>query len=201
MEEIMKFRVFQVGFNKCATVSICHFFRDNGFKSVHWDQNKLAQKMKENVELGKNVISGYENFDVFTDMEGYSKDASSYIYAYMDYFQEMYEDNPNSKFILNTRSRSKWILSRLKHGRGSYARDLCKFNNCTQDELISQWNKEWYQHHLNVIEFFSDKPEKLLLFDIENDSPEMIIDFLKDEMKLDTTKWIHHHKSSEKYKS
>ncbi|MFA0426721.1 sulfotransferase [Vibrio sp. 10N.222.51.C5] len=199
-ENNMKFRVFQIGFNKCATVSVCHFFRDNGYKAVHWDKNKLAQTMKYNAEQGKNVITGYENFDVFTDMEGYSVEGDSYIYAYMDYFKEMYEDNPNSKFILNTRSRSKWILSRIKHGRGSYVRDLCRINECTEEELIMKWNVEWYEHHLNVINYFKDKPEHLLLFDIENDSPQVIVDFLKDNMSLDVEMWAHHHKSSEKYK-
>lgn len=197
----MKFRVFQIGFNKCATVSLCYFFRYNGFEAVHWDGDKLAQVMKNNVEEGRNIISGYENIDVFTDMEGSSEDGDSYIYAYMDYFKEMYEGNPHSKFILNTRSRNEWILSRLMHDGGGYAKNLCRINSCTKDELIVKWNKEWYRHHYDVIDFFDDKPGRLVLFDIDNDSPQILVDFLKEDMELDAGKWVHYHKTSELYSS
>jgi carbonic anhydrase len=62
-------KIFQIGFNKCGTVSLYHFFEDNGLKPIHWDMGMLATTIKYNHNNNLPLLKGYEKYDVFTDME------------------------------------------------------------------------------------------------------------------------------------
>ena len=44
-------KIFQIGFNKCATVSLHKFFESNGLKSIHWDKGRLAKTIYKNSKL------------------------------------------------------------------------------------------------------------------------------------------------------
>jgi hypothetical protein len=63
------FKIFQIGFNKCGTKTLHHYFSRNGVRSVHWDYGRLAQRLFANLASGSKLLAGYEQFDVFTDME------------------------------------------------------------------------------------------------------------------------------------
>ena len=41
-------KIFQIGFNKCGTRSITQLFHDSNVRSIHWDEGRLAIKMKHN---------------------------------------------------------------------------------------------------------------------------------------------------------
>ena len=116
----LPFKIFQIGFNKCGTKTLHHYFSRNGIKSVHWDEGRLAQRMFTNLATGKKLVAGYEQFDVFTDMEFLSK-SGIYLEAYK-LFPHLTSQYPEALFILNTRNREAWIRSRLEHGKNlSYA--------------------------------------------------------------------------------
>ena len=97
------FKIFQIGFNKCGTKTLHHYFCRNGLRGVHWDQGRLAQRMFVNLARGNSLLEGYEQFDVFTDME-YLDDFGSYLEAYK-LFPHLAAQYPNAVFILNTRNR------------------------------------------------------------------------------------------------
>ena len=105
-------RFFQIGFNRCGTKSIHHFFEANGIPSVHYDGGRLATTMFDNLDQGKFVLQGYEGYNAFTDME-YLTD-SRYYEGYKLYGPFM-EQVPDAKFILNIRDPDRWIMSRLNH--------------------------------------------------------------------------------------
>ena len=108
------FKIFQIGFNKCGTKTLHHYFSRNGVRSVHWDYGRLAQRMFANLASGSKLLAGYEQFDVFTDME-YLNESGTYLEAYKLY-RHLADQYPHSVFILNTRNREAWIRSRLGHG-------------------------------------------------------------------------------------
>ena len=70
---------------------------------LHWDEGRLAQRIFANLASGSDLLQGYEQFDVFTDME-YLDDLGSYLEAYK-LFPHLAAQYPNAVFILNTRNR------------------------------------------------------------------------------------------------
>ena len=141
--------------------------------------------MFANLASGNNLLEGYEQFDVFTDME-YLDGFGTYLEAYK-LFPQLAAQYPSAVFILNTRNREAWIRSRLTHGKElSYARRAMVHYNVTSiHELMNLWRAEWEQHHRHVTEFFGDKPSRLIVCRIETDLPR-ILDKALPECKLNS---------------
>lgn len=173
-------KVFVIGFNKCGTSSLNYFFNKNGLKSLHYDGGNLAVNIERNVRQFKNPIEGYEKYRCFLDMECVNSREFPLVEAYK-FYREIYRWNPGSKFILNTRDVDKWVRSRASHSNGRYL-DWYKYHyGINNSERIKEiWKIDFYQHHANVLRFFQDKPNELLVYNIEKDSPERISDFLSD---------------------
>ena len=183
-DKTMDMKIFIIGFNKTGTRSLDSYFNKNSIPSIHWDYNKLARQIKYNYEKGYNILYGYDHYTVFSDME----DAYNLNYAYVDYFKEFDKEYPNSKFILNIRDVDNWIKSRNNHK--NYTEKIANKLNISKQELNNIWKNEFYNHKNNVINYFYDKPDKLLIFDIEKDSIQKINDFFP-ELHLDSTYYIH----------
>lgn len=161
-------KIFQIGFNRCATTAIHIFFEKNGLKSVHWDKSLLAQKIHKNHLDKKPLLEGYEEYDCFTDMES----AKDNIFIYLTLFKELDKQYPNSKFILNIRNIDDWIKSRVNHwGYLKFYQDNTGFDN---DEIITLWRRNWEDHILNVKNYFNNRPNDLIVFDIDNESEKFV---------------------------
>lgn len=202
-------KIFQIGFNKCGTNSIAHFFQTNNYKVAHWDKGVLALKIHKAKMENNPLLTYIVNRNVLTDMEavpvthGVTQPKfknitiqDEPIYAFK-YYKEFLSQYPNSRFILNTRPFDSWIKSRLKHGKGKYLRTCsCGFKKHeSRKTLIECWEKEWNAHHMDVKNFFADKPGKLLKFNIQTDPPKVLADFFS----LDVTKWTHLNQTKNHY--
>lgn len=218
--------IFQIGFNRCGTTSIAKFFKENGYSAAHWEKGTLAVGM-ELARLEEQPLLTYcKEFDIYTDLEKVNmwrlpelkwrypifrkylkkvdEDMSVKppIYAYK-YYQFLEEQYPESKFILNTRDKTGWIESRLnlnknKNNRITYRSCKCGDNfHESKDELIKCWEEEWDNHHEKVLEYFSDKEERLLYFNIEKDKIEKLINFFP-ELELDIQHWKKRNKTVSK---
>ena len=155
--------------------------------SVHWDGNKLAQTMLNNLKTGEKIMHGYDShYKVYSDM--ISMTESERVEA-NSYFREMDSDYPGSFFILNNRDTSSWILSRERH-KG--VRDFLKINlsqmKTTDINLVREtWRLEKEAHEKEVREYFQGRRDFLEL-DIESDQiPKRLADFL--DMDFDASKW------------
>lgn len=194
-------KIFIIGFNKCGTRTLHHFFKNNGLASCHYkceNENKnkknIASQIYKNKYENKLLLDGIDHYDVYSDMENiYS---NTLLYAqYL--FKELDTQYSNSKFILNTRNVEKWLTSRQKHphGEGKYV-EICKEKlGLSNEEILKHWEKEWYDHHIDVIEYFIDRPNNLLIFDIEQETPDKIVDFFKEHIELDSSKYSHRGKT------
>lgn len=189
-------KIFIIGFNKCGTRSLSNFFRDNNIPSVHWDKGRMAQKMLWNHRLGLPLLTGYEQFQCFSDMEFIDSVNNKFIAGYKR-FRELSHQYPNSKFILNTRPMNNWIKSRLNHNNRAYAKKFMRIYGIkSRAKLLELWKRDWVSHHKNVLDFFEGQ-RNFILFDIENDNPIKLVDFLEN-VDLDPSKFGHYGKTKKK---
>lgn len=193
-------RVWAIGFNKCGTTTIYDFFRKNKIPSTHYGlkNNTLASSIYNNYLNGKPLLSPeFSKFKAFFDMEDIY--AQSPIYITQTLFKELDANYPGSKFILNTRDKDDWIKSRCAHvdpmNKKRYVDVLCEAYNISEADLITRWNQEWDEHHANVIEYFKDRPQDLLIFNIDTDNAEKICEFFKDTFELDPSLYEHCNKT------
>ena len=174
-------KIFQIGFNKCGTTSLHHFFINNGLKSIHWDETRLAKKIIENSNNNLPLLDGYEQYDCFTDMES----LGDHFYIYLTHFKELDIQYPKSKFILNVRDKDKWIKSRLNH------KDYLKYfeinTGLNTEGVINLWKNQWDEHIINVLDYFKNRPDDLLYFDIEKESHKLI-DFMSEIIDIKNSK-------------
>ncbi len=175
-------KVFQIGFNRCGTLTMHGYLRANGVRSVHYDFGKLAQRMFRNLRQGEDILSGY-NYDAFFDMESNGPDEILEGYKLYPQLAARY---PDAVFILNTRDREDWIRSRFVVGEGRYAATQKALLGISSDEELAQrWRREWEIHHSNVVEFFAGKPHRFFVCDIRTDLPDRLNEMLP-EYNLDS---------------
>lgn len=77
--------------------------------------------------------------------------------------EHIYKKYPTATYILNTRSLRGWFLSRLNH---CIKRKTSWGWPATIDTLIL-WNRQREAHHKKVLQFFKDKPGKLIQVNID----------------------------------
>ena len=142
--------------------------------------------MFTNLATGKKLVAGYEQFDVFTDMEFLSQ-SGIYLEAYK-LFPHLTSQYPEALFILNTRNREAWIRSRLEHGKNlSYAhRSMLHYDLSSIHDLADRWRIEWERHHHQVMAFFARRSFRFLVCQIETDLPHLLHDALP-ECELSST--------------
>ena len=133
-------KIFVIGFNKTASTTLHKLFIVNNLKSQHTTNWDLA------------------NYDCFSD-NGNLNDFKK--------LDSLYKD---SIFILNTRNLTNWLSSRFKHGHRQCER-LKRNKNwaypCT-NELASQWIYDRENYYLQVLDYFKDRPNKLIVLSIED---------------------------------
>lgn len=186
----MAAKIFQIGLNRCGSYSLHNLVKKSGYKSVHWGKGQLSKKMYLNEVSGLPILTGLETFDCFTDMEN----TQNLIFAYRLY-DKLYYENNNSYFILNTRNKNNWIKSRCNHREGFLLQLAKKQFGFSRNEAIEHWGLEWDNHHKNVETFFKNKGN-FLKFDIEADSINKLIMFVKDDFLLNENFWTKSHESN-----
>ncbi len=191
-------KVFQIGFSKCGTTTLAKFFNMNGVSAVHQDYGNLPKSIYDNYRKGLSLISPrYDKYHVYTDMEVMGEVPQLNIGMML--FKELDKQYPGSKFILNTRNKMAWLKSKSLHRTGSNKSSLLELTaqllNISQAEVLAKWSAEWDAHHIAVIEYFKNRPNDLLVFDIEQDNPKKLTEFLKDNFLLDVKFYGHENKT------
>ena len=174
-------KIFQIGFNRCGTKTIHDYFCANGLKGVHWDKGRLAKRIFENKDAGRALLSGYDEFQVFTDMEWL--EPRRYLEAYKLY-PELATEYPDAVFILNTRDREAWIRSRFAHNARYAALQKACLKIASDADLAAYWRRDWDLHHARVTQFFASKSIRFFVCRIETDLPGLLNRMLP-ELSLD----------------
>nr|WP_115094656.1 sulfotransferase [Synechococcus sp. UW106] len=177
----MRGKIIQIGFNKTGTSSLARFFSNNGFKVV--GHSRYANKIINNIHQDQPPFQGLD-FDVAQDLE----DHKNNLYI-QDYYKEIDQSHPETKFILTTRSCEKWIESRLNHNAGRYARRAMRNHGITElNELIHRWREQFYQYHLDVTRYFKDS-NNFYILPLEKIDAQGLIDFLGSDFKFSKTNY------------
>lgn len=187
-------KVFQIGFNKCATRTLAQFFEVNGYPSVHYLGGRLAKNIQSSKSEGVKPLTRWKEKVFFSDMElvepsgvieGYRE------FAYLDLWY------PDAQFILNVRNKDDWLLSRLRHEAGDYLlRYMRAYGDTNPITTLQRWSESWDVHLSDVRAYFADNTDRLLEFDIDKDGPQKIVDHFDGVLELDQNNWGYRGKSS-----
>jgi hypothetical protein len=200
-------KIFQIGFNKCATTSLNYLFdqyTSPQIKSIHWDYGNLARKIFANHLSQMPLLTGYEDYTFFSDMEAFYKkgDKLEWVFIPEILFKELDKQYSNSKFILNIRDVNSWVDSRLRHystlsgkydinytddSKRWYVEEHMKCFNLTKEQVIQKWHDGYVNHTDNVINYFKDK-DNLLVYDIDHDNINKIKEFFNGEISFNVDK-------------
>ena len=166
-------------------------------RSVHHDRGRLALIMDANLRHGRHILSEYEHYDAYSDMELLLP--STHIEAYKLY-NHILEQVPDAMFILNVRDVDRWVASRLRlqmdrdsrmahalnspdwppdapeltaarwHRRAFYSESYMTAHGLNNmSDVVRHWKSDWGAH---IVQVKQDIPaDRLLVFDIESDSP------------------------------
>ena len=132
-------KYFVIGFNKTATCTLHNLFLKNNLKSQHQ----------------KSQFWDTSKYDCFSDIA-----SGHHIWKELD---KKYE---NSIFILNVRELDKWLISRFKHGLRRKKPNWA--HPCTH-EGCREWIHMREKTHLEILNFFSEKPNKLIIINIDRE--------------------------------
>jgi len=185
------FKVFFIGFNKCATRSFTSLFRGAGLNPYHGgDADPLYYQIPRNIAAGRKPLEGFEDYDAYSDSQRLSFR-----------FRDIDRGYPNSKFVLNTRDVNRWIVSRLNHGDGTYVEYMneAKNKNLTWDEWVSVWRLQFIEHERQVTTYFQGRSESFLRYDIETDSLANFNKFIGVELAPDGVELPHHGLTMQKF--
>jgi hypothetical protein len=140
-------KVFAVGFNKCATTSLHALFSTLGLPSYHGTLWRRCDKMWL-----------LRLFDCFSD--GIPEDLPKLDRLFA-----------KSKFVLQVRDLESWVYSRLAHiernkqsGYWRVGRDWD-----ATDDAVTAWIQQRNRHHLFIQEYFSRRPDDLLIVNFIRD--------------------------------
>ncbi len=160
-------KVFVIGHHKTGTYSISNLFQNNGYKSFHCEQGRLAKKILENLKNCNSLLHEIEDVHLYSDIE-----FAANIYAY-SLFPLLDLQYPGSYFIYNFRNIDDWIKSRINHNNGFYAKECLRVLKSyhphikTEDALIEHWKKFYIRHENSIKKYFTDK-DNLIQVDLDN---------------------------------
>lgn len=181
------FKIFEIGFNKCATRAVYVLIRSAGIPAMHWKRGDLALDLEDAMSKNSTPFEKYEGIRFFSDIV--YADAKRVFEGYKQY-KFLFEKFPDAKFIYNLRPKDAWLKSRAKHGNGF---ELNVYRNHlgldTDEEVLKAWSDDWDNHLKEVKDFFEREGalERLLFINIESPDFDEISSFV--EEKVDPASW------------
>lgn len=185
-------KIFFIGFNRCGTTSLHRLMARSGANSVHYRIRrgpKMAPRMFSNLSVGLPIMAGFEQFETYSD---FNYMAAGMLLEAQTLYPALYEEYPDSYFVLNTRNREKWLASRTHFAVReatmlSYAQEVL---DMSEPEVLALWTRQWDTHHSDVPAFFAARPKaRFMIFDIESQPIGDLDSFLAADYTLQTEDW------------
>jgi len=154
-------RVFGIGLQKTATTSLHEAFKLLGFDSLHWGTGEAPMIWYEMNALGRSAT--LEQWYALSD------NPIPLLYKQLD------KAYPGSKFILTVRDEVDWLVSVKKlwdhkHNPTRYLWDVYPISNQLHTALYGRKDFDalvfldrYRRHNLEVLEYFKDRPDDLLV--------------------------------------
>lgn len=172
--------IFNIGLNRSGTKSLTYALRDLKIKSLHFAVNsdnignnsiQIEDVIKDNIQRKNKALYGLDDtYQGFSDFNGEL------------YYERLYNDYPNSMFILTVRPFNDWVRSN-QNNEIDIGRTAPRI-----DDLIKRYNLI-----KDIRNFFSDKSDKFLEIDICNgDGWDKLCNFLN--LQKPNKKFPHYNK-------
>lgn len=158
-------KVFCIGYQKTATSSLHFALKEIGY-NVCGTRSDLLEVLKN--KRWEQIWSEVDKYDAFED------------HPWPNIYKELDQKYPNSKFILTLRDEEKWINSCVKF----FGEKPHPLNDWMYGVSFPKGNEDIYlkifqRHNREVVEYFKDRPEDLLVMDItKGDGWEKLCPFL-----------------------
>lgn len=156
-------KIFQIGFSRC----------------VYYLGGKIGNAINNNIKNNEKTLKGVDGFIFYSDFVGDNG------FEGFKRYRELDKDYPNSKFILNIRDFNNYVNTLLKR---LYNKQPYNVNNTILNneaiEIITKLKPNWFTHIEDVKEYFKDRPQDLLIYDLDNDDFSKIKDFFKGEINF-----------------
>lgn len=160
-----KEKVFVIGFQKTGTTSLENALKFLGYRVDGGDKNLM--KFKTDSNLKKYVKNKLKDFDAVQDM------------PWPLFYKELYDIYPEGKFILTYRDPESWIKSVVRYFASMHIPLHQKIYDVPCAEGYEDRYLEVYENfNQEVIEFFNDKDNFLLMKLGENYNYQTLCNFL-----------------------
>ncbi len=192
-------RLYQIGFNRCGTAALFALFQGSGVMSLHgsghyWRRRghpgvtgrNVQLEIHRNIRAGRPAIEGFEEFRAFFDMELSLSGAPIETFRH---FALLAQEDPEAKFLLNTREKADWLLARARHGEGRDLRAAMERTGMSCNGILRMWSDDFDRHHEMVLDHFADAPGRLMVFDIDRTPPAALARFVGPELAIDPSLW------------
>lgn len=189
--------VVGVGLQKSSVTSLINALKVLGYKTKQYVPEILSDYWTgpEPAVQGKefNVKNGF-NFKLFDEFTAVTDNPA----CFKEVYQKIYAEFPNAKFVLTVRDKDKWIDSVERHcnqqmyhrihqnridNYSNYDPDKDIIFSCDNVGLVEYlynvpykhldreaFARKWDSHLSEVREFFRDKPDKLIVLNVDEGS-------------------------------
>lgn len=183
------FKIFEIGFNKCATRAVTILIRSAGIPSRHWVRGDLARDLKSAIEHDATPFENYKGVRFFSDIV-YADVEKGEVFEGYKHFKFLFKKFPDAKFVYNLRPKDAWLKSRAKHGDGFELNIYRAHLGLTSDEAVMEaWSTDWDNHLSKVKMFFEQQnaQDRLLFINIDDPNFDEISSFI--EAQVDINEW------------
>lgn len=165
-----KRKVFGIGLSKTATTSLSSALEMLGYKTKHFPIRMIKYE-DEKLKIRPKYA---ERYDALTDL------------PIARFYRQLYRHFPDARFILTLRDIDGWLDSCRRH---FWPGQIMKGNNWINklhkdvynaiDFDKTEYKQAYYEHKHEVLDFFEDKRDQLLVMDItDGDRWKTLCDFL-----------------------
>jgi len=160
-------KVFGIGLSRTGTRSLTHALQILGFDTIHYP---LDPDTYNEIANGQYDLTLLKNHDGITDI------------TVAPYFAQLHKRYPGSKFILTVRDKESWLQSCQHHWFNSppfledgepepeHRLQIRRFFRAATygcyDFVPERFSWVYDQHVKNVLEYFKDYPDDLLVIDV-----------------------------------
>ncbi|MBL4807996.1 MAG: hypothetical protein JKY31_12040 [Rhodobacteraceae bacterium] len=169
-------KVFQIGFDLCATVFLRRTFVRNGYRGRTWMEGKLAEDIFYAKYAGEQPLTEWSNVTFFGTMESTHMPSRPVLEAFKE-FEFLHQSFPDALFVYDTRDIDDWLRARFRHNGGMHRKIWATRLDVSDDELAEIWRKDWWTHQSNVFDYFGSD-ERFIHFDCDTPDFDQLSDFL-----------------------
>lgn len=183
-------KIFVIGFNRCGTTSIKMLLQKNSIRCLQYRADDadtiLGAAIAANFSAGRPLTAGLNRYIAFLDM---GMASPRFVFEGNRLFWQMHAEHPDAYFILNTRPLENWITSRTHHLDGRFILNYGLAYGYEEPKTQQLWRKQYLAHVEDVREHFAENPGNFLEFNIEEDDPIAIRNFLAPHYDIDIRHW------------